>query len=61
MEIEKEWFGKTVILSDHRFSYEEVQCILDSGSKTVTADVALNQKEYSVSDEILVALQNWTI
>ena len=57
MEIEKEWFGKTVILSDHRFSYEEVQCILDSGSKTVTADVALNQKEYSVSDEILAALQ----
>ena len=57
MEIEKEWFGKTVILSDHRFSYEEVQCILESGSKTVTADVALNQKEYSVSDEILVALQ----
>ncbi|MEC7068676.1 MAG: VacB/RNase II family 3'-5' exoribonuclease, partial [Bacteroidota bacterium] len=57
MEIEKEWFGKTVILSDHRFSYEEVQCILDSGSKTVTADVALNQKEYSVSDEIFAALQ----
>ena len=57
MEIEKEWFGKTVILSDHRFSYEEVQCILDSGSKTVTADVALNQKEYSVPDEILAALQ----
>ena len=57
MEIEKEWFGKTVILSDHRFSYEEVQCILDSGRKTVTADVALNQKEYSISDEILVALQ----
>ena len=23
MEIEKEWFGKTVILSDHRFSYEK--------------------------------------
>ena len=22
MEIQKEWFGKTVILSDHRFSYE---------------------------------------
>ena len=57
MEIEKEWFGKTVILSDHRFSYEEVQCILDSGSKTVKANVALNQKEYSVSDEILAALQ----
>ena len=57
MEIEKEWFGKTVILSDHRFSYEEVQCILDSGNKTVAADVALNHKEYTISDEILVALQ----
>jgi len=57
MEIEKEWFGKTVILSDHRFSYEEVQCILDSGGKTVTADVSLTQKEYSVSNEILAALQ----
>ena len=58
MEIEKEWFGKTVILSDHRFSYEEVQCILDSGNKTVTADVSLSQKEYSVSEEIFAALQN---
>ncbi len=57
MEIEKEWFGKTVILSDHRFSYEEVQYILDSGNKTVTSDVALTQKEYTVSDEILAALQ----
>ena len=57
MEIEKEWFGKTVILSDHRFSYEEVQCILDGGNKTVTADVALTKKEYTVSDEILAALQ----
>ena len=56
-EIETAWFGKTVILSDHRFSYEEVQCILDSGSKTVKADVALNQIEYSVSDEFLAALQ----
>ena len=57
MEIEKEWFGKTVILSDHRFSYEEVQYILDSGNKTVNADVSLTQKEYTVSDEILAALQ----
>ncbi len=25
------WFGKTVIMSDHRFNYEEVQDIIDSG------------------------------
>jgi ribonuclease R len=26
------WFGKTVIMSDHRFNYEEVQDIIDSGN-----------------------------
>jgi ribonuclease R/exosome complex exonuclease DIS3/RRP44 len=56
MEIEKEWFGRSVILSDHRFSYEEVQYILDSGDKTVSAEVSLNEKEYSVSEDIFTAL-----
>ncbi len=28
-KIEKEWFGKTVIYSDHRFSYEEAQEIIE--------------------------------
>ena len=56
MEIEKEWFGKSVILSDHRFSYEEVQYILDSGDKTVSAEVSLNEKEYSVTEDIFTAL-----
>ncbi len=27
----KEWFGRTVIHSDRRFSYEEAQAVLDSG------------------------------
>ena len=56
MEIEKEWFGKTVILSDHRFSYEEVQYILDSGDINVSKEVSLNKKEYKVSKEIFTAL-----
>ena len=56
MQIEKEWFGKTVILSDHRFSYEEVQYILDSGGPTVSQEVSLNKKEYKVSKEIFTAL-----
>jgi ribonuclease R len=30
-KIVKEWFGRTVIHSDHRFSYEEAQQVLDSG------------------------------
>jgi len=56
MQIEKEWFGKTVILSDHRFSYEEVQYILDSGKPIVSQEVSLNKKEYKVSKEIFTAL-----
>lgn len=56
MEIEKEWFGKTVILSDHRFSYEEVQYILESGDIKVSKEVSLNKKEYKVSKEIFTAL-----
>lgn len=29
-EIQNQWFGKTVIYSDHRFSYEEVQTIIET-------------------------------
>ena len=56
MVIEEEWFGKTLIYSDHRFSYEEVQLILDSEDKRVTADVSLSGQSYSVSEEIYSAL-----
>ncbi len=57
MDIEHEWFGKTVILSDQRFSYEEVQYILDSGGKTVTEEVSLTNKEYEVDNETFEAIQ----
>ncbi len=56
MEIEKEWFGKTLILSDYRFSYEEVQYILDTGDKKVSEEVSLNRKEYAVEEDVFKAL-----
>jgi len=31
-EIKDKWFGKTIIHSDHRFSYEEAQEVLDKGA-----------------------------
>jgi len=31
-QIKKKWFGKTIICSDKRFSYEEAQGVLDAGS-----------------------------
>ena len=30
-QIQHQWFGKTVIYSDHRFTYEEVQTIIETG------------------------------
>lgn len=30
-QIQNQWFGKTVIYSDHRFTYEEVQTIIETG------------------------------
>lgn len=37
----EEWFGRTVIKSDRRFAYEEVQEILDAGSGDFYADLKL--------------------
>ena len=31
-QVHKEWFGRTIIHSDHRFSYESAQSVIESGS-----------------------------
>jgi len=43
-KIRKEWFGKSVIFSDRRFTYEEVQEILNSGNGAFNKELTcLNQ------------------
>ena len=54
--IQKEWFGKTVIFSDHRFAYEEVQEILETEQPIVSASTSLSGSEYTVSDEVFQAI-----
>ncbi len=61
MQIEKEWFGKTIILSNHRFSYEEVQYILDSRDPTVGKEASITGEEYKVSNKIFDALHQLDI
>lgn len=51
-----EWFGKTVILSDHRFSYEEVQEILVTQQNEVSAKVSLSKKKYTIPSSLYSAL-----
>lgn len=40
-KVYKEWFGKTVINSNRRFAYEEVQQIIESGSGEFSQEIAL--------------------
>ena len=44
-----QWFGRTVIESDHRFSYEEAQKVIESGPKAEHEDVPVE-----VRDAVLV-------
>ncbi len=40
-KVHKEWFGKTVINSNRRFAYEEVQQIIESGSGEFHEEIAI--------------------
>ena len=55
-KIKDEWFGKTVIYSDHRFAYEEVQDIIETKQALVSDKHALNGKRYRVDDATLNAI-----
>jgi ribonuclease R len=41
MKIRKEWFGRTIIHSDVRFSYEEAQVILEKGKGTLADELRI--------------------
>ena len=52
----KEWIGKTIIKSDYRFSYEEVQEILEKKSKEIPPKISLTGKNRKVCDQAYFAL-----
>ena len=51
-----EWFGRTVTLSDSRFAYEEAQHIIETNQKEIPAEISIEDKAYTVSDEIVFAV-----
>ncbi len=55
-EIKNEWFGKTVIHSDHRFAYEEAQELIETKKAIVSKATSLINKSYSVSNKVLSAI-----
>ena len=38
-KIQKEWFGRTVIFSDRRFSYEEAQTVIETGEGDMKTEI----------------------
>ena len=54
--ITKEWYGRTVIYSDYRFAYEEVQQMFETNQPNVSAEISLSGQAYTVPDDIFHAL-----
>ena len=54
-ELINQWFGRTVIYSNQRFSYEEAQSIIETKKNTIPEEISIIGKQYEVSDEIVAA------
>ncbi len=52
-KIYNQWFGRTVIHSNMRLSYEEAQIVIETKHKTIPADISLNTKSYDISEDLL--------
>lgn len=55
-KIVSQWFGRTVTYSDHRFSYEEAQVIIETKQDTIPAAISLTEETYTVPPEITHAI-----
>ena len=54
--VKKEWFGRTVIYSDHRFAYEEAQDIIETQSPVVSEKHSLRNGSYTVDEATFNAI-----
>ena len=54
-EVLDSWFGRTIIFSDQRFSYEEAQSIIETKSNIIPSEISLTGAAYKVSAEIVAA------
>ena len=55
-EVTNEWYGKTIINSDLRFSYEEVQYMIENNISSVDKKTSLSGKEYTVNPSVFNAI-----
>ena len=57
-EIIEEWYGKTVIKSNKRFSYAEAQEIIDKKKGKISKENSLTNKAYEVEKDMVEAIIN---
>ena len=55
-KIIESWFGRTIIESDYRFSYQEAQEIIEKKSNKISKENSLKSKEYTVDNNIVDAI-----
>ncbi len=54
-QVVNQWFGRTVIYSDQRFSYEEAQYIIETKNDVIPEEISLTGTPYQVPAEIVTA------
>ena len=55
-EINNSWFGRTIIKSNKRFSYQEAQEIIETKKNIISKNNSLTGKEYKVDKSIVEAI-----
>jgi ribonuclease R/exosome complex exonuclease DIS3/RRP44 len=55
-DLKNQWFGRTVINSNERFSYEEAQFILETGESFIPESVSIRNIGYSVDKSTINAI-----
>ncbi|MFV5690810.1 ribonuclease R [Flavobacterium sp. LT1R49] len=54
-QVVNQWFGRTVIYSDQRFSYEEAQYIIETKDDVIPEEISITGTSYQVSSAIVSA------
>ncbi|MEM8507324.1 MAG: ribonuclease R [Bacteroidota bacterium] len=54
--VRNEWYGRTVINSNERFSYEEAQYIIETASQSIPDEVSIRKEGYTVSNAVVKAI-----
>lgn len=55
-QIVQQWFGRTVIYSDHRFAYDEAQHLIETQQTLIPEHISLSEKAYEVEAPIFEAV-----